>query len=153
MSRGGAERERHRIWRGSRLWAVSAQPDAGLQLRNHEIMTWAEVGCLTDCATQAPLSFHFHLILPPGLLAGWSSELFFPFQLLVWSLGPIVASANTARGASGPELVWSVDVLAPKRQALRKCNDRDYWPSSKGRNGLSGPFTRSDCGVQVTSCT
>ena len=39
---------------GSRLWAVSTEPDAGLKLKNHEIMTWAEAGRLTDWATQVP---------------------------------------------------------------------------------------------------
>ena len=41
---------------GSRLWAVSTEPDVGLELTNLEIMTWAEVGNLTDWATQAPLT-------------------------------------------------------------------------------------------------
>ena len=40
---------------GSRLQAVSTEPDAGLELTNREIMTWAEVGRSTDWATQAPL--------------------------------------------------------------------------------------------------
>ena len=40
---------------GLRLWAVSTDPDVGLELADHEIMTWAEVGRLTDWATQAPL--------------------------------------------------------------------------------------------------
>ena len=40
---------------GSRLWAVSTEPDAGLELTECETMTWAEVGCLTDWATQVPL--------------------------------------------------------------------------------------------------
>ena len=39
---------------GSRLWAVSTQPDAGLQLTSREIVTWAEVACSTNWATQAP---------------------------------------------------------------------------------------------------
>ena len=39
---------------GSRLWAVSAKPDVGLKLTNCEIMTWTEVRCLTDWATQVP---------------------------------------------------------------------------------------------------
>ena len=52
--RKGRERGRHRIW--SRLQAVSTQPDAGFELTNREIMTWAAVGCLTDWATQAPLT-------------------------------------------------------------------------------------------------
>ena len=52
MSRGGAEREGDRESEaGSRLWAVSTEPDAGLKPTDHEIMTWAEVGCLTDWAT------------------------------------------------------------------------------------------------------
>ena len=56
MSRGGAEREEDtESEAGSRLWAVSTEPDAGLELTNREIMTWANVGHLTDCATQAPL--------------------------------------------------------------------------------------------------
>ena len=39
---------------GFRLWAVSREPDTGLELTNHEIMTWAKVRHLTDWATQAP---------------------------------------------------------------------------------------------------
>ena len=39
---------------GSRLWAISKEPDAGLELTSCEIMTWAEVGRSTDWATQAP---------------------------------------------------------------------------------------------------
>ena len=38
---------------GSRLPAVSTEPDAGLEPTNREIMTWAEVGRSTDEATQA----------------------------------------------------------------------------------------------------
>ena len=41
---------------GSRLWAVSIEPDAELEPRNCEIMTWAEVGSLPDWAIQAPRS-------------------------------------------------------------------------------------------------
>ena len=36
---------------GSELWPLSTEPDAGLKLRNPEILTWAEVGCSTDRAT------------------------------------------------------------------------------------------------------
>ena len=39
---------------GSRLWAVSIEPDTGFELTDCEIMTWAEGGRLTDGATQAP---------------------------------------------------------------------------------------------------
>ena len=58
MSGGGAEREGDtESEAGSRLWTVSTEPHAGAcELINHEIMTWAEVGHLTDWATQAPQS-------------------------------------------------------------------------------------------------
>ena len=36
------------------LRAVSTEPDAALELMNGEIMTWAEVRCLTNGATQVP---------------------------------------------------------------------------------------------------
>ena len=39
---------------GSRLPAVSTEPDGGLELTSHEIKTPDEVGHSTDCATQAP---------------------------------------------------------------------------------------------------
>ena len=40
MSRDGTEREREtESEAGSRLRAVSTEPDAGLELRDHEIMT------------------------------------------------------------------------------------------------------------------
>ena len=54
-SRGGAEREGDTVSEaGSRLWAVSTEPDTGLELTNCQIMTWDKVGRLTDWATQAP---------------------------------------------------------------------------------------------------
>ena len=49
MSAGGAEREGDTESEvGSRLRAVSTEPDVGLELVNREIMTRAEVGGLTD---------------------------------------------------------------------------------------------------------
>ena len=54
MNGGGSEREGDtESEAGSRLWAVT-EPDAGLELTDREIMTWAEVGRLTDWATQVP---------------------------------------------------------------------------------------------------
>ena len=48
-STGGAEREGDtESEAGSRLQAVRTEPEAGLELRNCEIMTRAEVGCSTD---------------------------------------------------------------------------------------------------------
>ena len=55
MNGGGAEREGDtESEAGSRLRAVSPEPDAGLELPDCEIVTWAEVGRPTDWATQAP---------------------------------------------------------------------------------------------------
>ena len=39
----------------SGLCTDSSEPDVGLELTSCEIMTWAEVGCLTDWAIQMPL--------------------------------------------------------------------------------------------------
>ena len=62
MSGRGAERKRERDTEseaGSRLQAGSTEPNVGLELTNREIMTWVEVGCSTDWATQAPLYLLF----------------------------------------------------------------------------------------------
>ena len=49
MNGGGSEREGDtESETGSRLWAVSTEPDAGLKLTDREIMTWAEVGPLNQ---------------------------------------------------------------------------------------------------------
>ena len=68
MSGGGTEREGDtESEAGSRLWAISPEPDVGLELTDREVVTWAEVGRLTDWATQAPLTellnvFSSHLL-------------------------------------------------------------------------------------------
>ena len=49
MNRGGAEREGDtESETGTRLRAVSTEPDAGLEVTDREIVTGAEVGRLTD---------------------------------------------------------------------------------------------------------
>ena len=48
----GQRRRAQRIWSG--LCADSREPDAGLELTNCEMVTWAEVGGLTDWAFQVP---------------------------------------------------------------------------------------------------
>ena len=54
----GAEREGDtESEAGSRFWAISTEPDVGPELTNPEIMIWAEVGRLTNGATQVPRSF------------------------------------------------------------------------------------------------
>ena len=71
----GRERGRHRIW--SRLQDLSChtEPDAGLELMNCEIMTWAEVGRLTNWATQAPLFLSFFLNLQVNLMCPFWEDL------------------------------------------------------------------------------
>ena len=56
VSQGGADREGDTESKASsRLWAVTSEPDVGLEPKNREIMTWAEAGGLTDWTTQVPL--------------------------------------------------------------------------------------------------
>ena len=65
MSGGGAEREGDtESQAGSTFWAVSPEPDVGLELTNREIMTWAGDGCSTKWATQALQKQHFEYALP-----------------------------------------------------------------------------------------
>ena len=72
MSRGGTEREGDTESEAvSRLWAVSTEPDEGLELTNWEIMTWAEVKCLTDWAPRRPWAITFNsrvYLFPSGCL-------------------------------------------------------------------------------------
>ena len=77
MSGGGAEGEGDtESEAGSGLWAVSTKPDVGLEPTNPEIMTWAEVGCLTDWATQAPQKCTGYMsILDFIYLYKWSSQI------------------------------------------------------------------------------
>ena len=64
MNGGGAEREGNTEWEaGAMLWAISPEPEAGLELTDPEIVTWAEVGRLTDWATQVPLPFILNWIV------------------------------------------------------------------------------------------
>ena len=59
MQAGDGQRERETQnpnEQGSRLWAVSAEPNAAT---SDEIMTCAKVGCLTDWATQVPQAVIF----------------------------------------------------------------------------------------------
>ena len=44
---------------GLTLWAVSTEPDMGLEPTSHRVITWAEVGCSIDWATQVPLLLNF----------------------------------------------------------------------------------------------
>ena len=79
MSGGGAERKGDTESKaGSRLWAVSKGPNVGLELMNREIMTWAEVRCLTDWATGHPAK----LILKPTQLPWYIIKMDLPLENL-----------------------------------------------------------------------
>ena len=69
----GRKRERDTGFKaGSRLWAVSTEPSAGLKLTNCEIMTWAKVRCSTDWATQASqINLFLVLALLPSTRVPW----------------------------------------------------------------------------------
>ena len=83
MNGGRSEREGDTESKsGSRLRALSTEPDAGLELTDCKIMTGTEVRCPTHEATQAPLKNFFWLtkmclkgresvlsIVPPALLS------------------------------------------------------------------------------------
>ena len=59
MRGGGTETERERDTEseaGSRVQAVSTEPNTELEPMNHKIVTWAEVGRPIDWATQVPLN-------------------------------------------------------------------------------------------------
>ena len=75
MNGGGAEREGDtESEAGSRLWAISPEPYAGLEPTDHEIVTWAEVGRLTDWATQVPQRTIFIVLYMPVILKVWSPD-------------------------------------------------------------------------------
>ena len=60
MNGGGAEREGDtESEEGARVWAISPEPDVGLELTDREIVTWAEVVRSTDWATQVPPEWQF----------------------------------------------------------------------------------------------
>ena len=68
MSGGGTERNGDTESEAdSRLWAVSTEPDMGLELINYEIMTWAKVGHSINWVTQVPLRFYFKVISTPSM--------------------------------------------------------------------------------------
>ena len=76
-SRGGAEREGDtESETGSRVWAVSTEPDVGLKLTDCKIMTWADVRRLTNWTTQVPLEV---LILVIIFISGIHFELIFVY--------------------------------------------------------------------------
>ena len=121
MSRGGTDSE----WAteseaGSRIWAVSTEPNAGLEPTYCEIMTRAEVGRSTDWATQASLSWDiFNLSSTFSLLstdARWLENLG-TFCFSIWDVGREDSLKNwyfltvTKNGKHFPFLIFPQDAL------------------------------------------
>ena len=60
MNGGGAEREGDtESETGSRLLAISPEPDAGLELTDREIMTWLKLDAYPTAPPRRPLIIHF----------------------------------------------------------------------------------------------
>ena len=101
-SRGGEERRGDtESEAGSRFQAVSTEPDAGLELMNCEIMTWAKVRCLTDWATQVPLK----LLL---------SERKIVLRSLIcspWTMGFPVLERDRASGGMAARKLYSIHLF------------------------------------------
>ena len=91
----GTERERKTESEAdSRLWAVSTERDVGLELKNHDIMTWARVGPSTDWATQvAPVLADFNPTLDhdPSKQAGTPEQM---VNLKTWQLWTWLSPTN-----------------------------------------------------------
>ena len=91
MSRGGAETEGDTESKaGFRFWAVSTEPDVGLEPTNCKIMTWAQIGRLTKWATQAPLDVDTLKDETAGPLGQTSRKVIRPF---LWICGREVNKA------------------------------------------------------------
>ena len=80
MNGGRAEREGETECKvGSRFWAVSTEPEVGLEPMGHEIMTWAKVRHLTDWATHVPHHYLFFLFPSAAPQTSLPSDLWFLF--------------------------------------------------------------------------
>ena len=115
VSRGGAERDRNtESEAGSRLWAVSTEPNAGLKLVNYDIMTRAKVGRLSNWATQASLNIHFKNIviitIAQRVLFIWLSHIFYLFI----ALPSFLPSFRTVP-------LWPVQLLLPEELPFALC--------------------------------
>ena len=141
MNRGGAEREGDtESETGSRLWAVSTEPDAGLEPTDREIMTWAEVGRLTDWATQAPLFFFLKMLSVPFTIA-WLTE---GWCLFIFETKRDRAWTGEGQRERGRQRVWNrLQVLSCQHRARRGAwthEPRDHDLSrSRTLNRLSHP--------------
>ena len=116
----GRERGRHRIWvTGSRIRAVSTEPDVGLELTNCEITTWAEVGRLTVWATQA--AHTLFLNVPSSVLEKprGKKRPSFPVLPLAW---PLIERLGYWGGSSEWEEMLPSFLLLELR-----CPCQDYW--------------------------
>ena len=85
------------------------QPDAGLELTNRKIMTWVEVWCLMDWATQVPLNLLLYMFscifLPSPFLVCWF--LLNASLLLAHHSGFLVPLENRSPSLGPPCQLWA----------------------------------------------
>ena len=82
---------------GSTLWAVSTEPNTGLELTDCKIMTWAKVGHSTNWATEVPQSWiplkgiqlwgRYSTLGSLGGSVGWAADPWFWLRSSSQSLG------------------------------------------------------------------
>ena len=116
---------KHKLERGRERWerertpsrprTVSVGPDAGLELTNYEITTWAQVGRSTAWATQVPqgmlLLIRFNLILPCSLnffFLSWKISCHEHWGMLNFPLAAILQDDDTLTCISDHGLIYFV---------------------------------------------
>ena len=128
MSRGGAEREGDTESKAdSRLWAVSTKFNMRLEPTNHEIMTWAEVRCLTYWATQAPHRIILLININVGNINTVSLDMsgntrnlftlfcyFVPVNIVAVNLLTLVVASPSSSGVGFPTRLLEIKWLAQK---------------------------------------
>ena len=129
MSRGRSKKEGDiEPKAGSRLWAVHTEPDMGLELTDHEIMTWAEVRCLTDRATQVPPEWVWNQIEWKYKTHSLCISLFLHLghqnscPTLILALSPTNAHCIQNYGATIQ--LWSCHISALKGSEVSHCRHR-----------------------------
>ena len=87
----------------SRFWAISTEPDAGLKLTTHEIMTWGKLGRSTNWATLVPQYFCAFKNYFRGA-PKWLSQL--SVQLAQIMISHFVGLSLVLRSLSVQSLLW-----------------------------------------------
>ena len=138
MSGVGAEREGDTESKeDSRLGTLSTEPDTGLKLMNCEIMTWAEVKCLTNWATQVPQDSLLSLVI----------SCFFPICIILFHHIEVQMIRDLSGGSKFPkthvDFVPSVFLYPSKSYLIFKSPVRHHFQWWDGEPSLPLP-ARSD---------